>query len=71
MLWDTKDGIDEQKPAEESKHIRGQVTLKDNIVMFAFSNYSKLRDYCYKGRFIKNQQNYTKTNTVIFKCMER
>ena len=25
--------------------------------------------YYYKGRFIKNQQNYTKTNTVIYKCI--
>ena len=25
----------------------------------------------YTGRFIKNQQKYAKTNTVIYKCMEK
>ena len=36
-----------------------------------FLNLEKYYYYYYKGRFIKNQQNYTKTNTVIYKCMER
>ena len=27
--------------------------------------------YYYTGRFIKNQQKYAKTNTVIYKCMEK
>ena len=29
------------------------------------------RYYYYTGRFIKNQQKYAKTNTVIYKCMEK
>ena len=27
--------------------------------------------YYYTGRFIKIQQKYAKTNTVIYKCMEK
>ena len=27
--------------------------------------------YYYTGKFIKNQQKYAKTNTVIYKCMEK
>ena len=27
--------------------------------------------YYYTGRFIKNQQKYAKTNTNIYKCMEK
>ena len=27
--------------------------------------------FYYTGRFIKNQQKYAKTNTVIYKCMEK
>ena len=28
-------------------------------------------NYYYTERFIKNQQKYAKTNTVIYKCMEK
>ena len=29
------------------------------------------RRHYYTGRSIKNQQKYAKTNTVIYKCMEK